>query len=85
MALKSQEFENQLLMEHLREMGVCGYIMDDVSGRIVEVTDMAGGRYLFIDENGYVSGQADQEFYAVLFLTKGGYVKERYAGTAKVS
>lgn len=51
--------------------------------RKVVVTNMAGGRYLFYDGN-YVSGQADQEHYAIKFLRTGEYTNEKYAGDAVV-
>ena len=77
--MKAQE-----IMEYLREAEVGEMVWDDETNRRVEVTDMAGGRYLFYEGN-EVSGQADQEFFAVIFLKRGGYVREQFAGTAKVS
>lgn len=53
-------------------------------GRVVEVTNMSGGRYLFFDEEGNVSGQADSELICIKFLREGLFVRERYAGDAVV-
>ena len=74
-------YEKETTYDYLENAEVGDFVEYD--GRVVEVTDMVGGRYLFI-ENGYVSGQADQTHYAIQFLCNGGYVKERYAGTAKI-
>lgn len=52
----------------------------EINGRSVEITNMSGGRYLFRDEDGEVSGQADSELSCIKFLDKGGVVNEKYAG-----
>lgn len=56
----------------------------EYDGRVVEVTNMSGGRYLFFDEDGNVSGQADSELICIKFLKEGGFFRERYAGDAVV-
>lgn len=74
-------YEKQIVYDYLETAKVGDFIKND--DRVVEVTDMAGGRYLF-KENNYVCGQADQTHYAIKFLCNGGCVKERFAGTAKI-
>ena len=53
-------------MEFLRKAEVGQWAYN--CGRTVEVVDMVGGRYLFLDEHGDVSGLSNSEFRAVKFL-----------------
>ena len=69
------------ITRYLRNADVGMYVTNGT--RKVVVTNMAGGRYLFYDGN-YVSGQADQEHYAIRFLKTGDCIKEKYAGDAVV-
>ena len=75
--------ERNNIIEYLTNADEGEYVEYD--GRVVEVTNMSGGRYLFFDEEGNVSGQADSELICIKFLKEGGlFVRERYAGDAVV-
>lgn len=47
------------------------FVRDDESGREVEVTNMAGGRYLCKDRHGEPCRQTDDEAIAYNFLMRG--------------
>ena len=74
--------EKQMVIDYLSN-GEKGYFVEN-DGRIVEVSCMCGGRYIFYDENGELSGQADNELLCIKFLEHGGFVNERFAGDAVV-
>ncbi len=43
----------------------------EYNGRTARVENMAGGRYLLIDENGFISGQTNYEWKVMHFLNTG--------------
>ena len=74
--------EKQMVTDYLRNGEEGDFVEND--GRIAEVSCMCGGRYIFYDENGELSGQADNELLCIKFLEHGGFVNERFAGDAVV-
>lgn len=56
-------------IEYLENGNIGWYIEND--GRIIEITEMCGGRYLAYNEQKEICGQTDEEWRAMSFLKDG--------------
>lgn len=64
--LKMKQFKRVCFALETRPAGF--YIANTLNGRVVEVTNMAGGRYLCIDPDGEPVKQTDESSVAYHFL-----------------
>lgn len=64
---KLQDLDEYTVIHHLQDGDIGSYAENEENGRMVEVTEMCGGRYLYY-ENGEVAGQSNSARDAYKYL-----------------